>query len=142
MDGTGLNSCYTVSPSCSIRGNRKCTQPNNGIEKGFFTLEKRDEQFSISLACQEKKLFSYSHYCLFMSILFPVCFLREKVLECPIYSDSFYSLGVRRNKTYSKPRRIIAKHFNQAKGLFLNEDCINDVKKKIFVCKYERFRQF
>ena len=41
--GTGLNSCYTVTPSCSIRGNGKCTQPNNGIEKGFFTLEKRDE---------------------------------------------------------------------------------------------------
>ena len=43
MDGTGPNSCYTVSPSCSIRGNGKCTQPNNGIEKGFFTLKKRDE---------------------------------------------------------------------------------------------------
>ena len=71
-----------------------------------------------------------------MSILFPVCFLREKVLECPIYSDSFYSLGVRRNKTYSKPWRIIAKHFNQAKGLFLNVNSLNDFRKKLNLCIY------
>lgn len=55
-------------------------------------------------------------------------FLREKVLECPIYCDIFYGPGVRRNKTYSKPWRIIAKYFIQAKGPFTNMNCINHDK--------------
>ena len=127
MDGTGLNSCYTVTPSCSIRGNGKCTQPNNGIEKGFFTLEKRDEQFSFSLACQEEESYSQTLLFIYIHTLAQHVFLREKVLECPIYCDTFYGPGVRRNKTYSKPWRIIAKYFIQAKGPFSNVNCIKKI---------------
>ena len=55
MDGSGPNSCYTVSPSCAIRGNGKCTQTNNGIEKGFFTPEKRKEMNSFLFCFFAKK---------------------------------------------------------------------------------------
>ena len=75
-----------------------------------------------------RRLFSDSDIIVYLYPYFgSVSFLREKVLECPIYCDTFYGLGVRRNKTYSKPWRIIAKYFIQAKGPFINVNGINPV---------------